>query len=80
MTKPYNRPLDTAFACLFLVFKKERTAYELAELTGAHVDQVRRSLAAAEAEGLLQRVREKRATGRGQVSQVWRRNESLLSN
>jgi predicted transcriptional regulator len=53
MSKTYNRPVHTAMAALFLIFKKPRTTYELAELLDARPDQIRQSMRIAESEGLI---------------------------
>ena len=53
MSKPRNRPIHTAMAALFLVYKQPRTSYEIAELLEATPDQIRRAMRIAEGEGLV---------------------------
>ena len=72
MTKPYAKPVPTAMACLFYVFKKPRTSREIADLMEIHIEQVRRALIAAEDEGLVKRARPPR-TGRGEQPFYWKR-------
>ncbi len=68
----YARPVPTAMAALWFVFKKPRTSREVAELMGVDVDRVRVALRAAEAEGLVKRARLPR-TGRAVAPFIWKR-------
>ncbi len=73
MTKKYNRPVPTALAVVFFVFKKPRTAQEIADLMDISIDQVRRALVAAEEEGLVKRARQPRTPGSGFMPYHWKR-------
>ena len=66
----YSRPVPSAMACLFFVFKKPRTAQEIADLTELPIDRVRRALRQAEAEGLVKCHRLPR-TGRAVAPLIW---------
>ncbi len=68
----YSRPVPSAMACLFFVFKKPRTAQEISDLTGLPIDRVRSHLNAAKAEGLVRSARPPR-TGRGAQPMFWKR-------
>lgn len=68
----YSRPVPSAMACLFFVFKKPRTAQEIADLTNLSIDRVRLYLNAALDEGLVKRARPPR-TGRGEQPFYWKR-------
>lgn len=72
MTKAYNRAVPTALGVVFFVFKKPRTALEIAELMNVSVDQVRLALKAAEAEGLVKKARPPRV-GRAAQPFFWKR-------
>lgn len=73
MTKKYNRPVPTALAVVFFVFKKPRTALEIADLMEIHIDQVRRALNEAEKEGLVKKAMPKRTPGSGFMPYYWKR-------
>jgi len=68
----YSRPVPSAMACIFFVFKKPRTAQEIADLTELPIDRVRSHLRAALAEGIVKRARLPR-TGRASSPYIYKR-------